>query len=183
MRTQFGNNNAYSTWSDNEWNWFRWGEWRNVTASERYRMRDFVRELGQFRAARIDRLNPKTYGEYQFAWKTAQNNDMSGENWSSQRHIMLHHYADSTTPELLILINMEAGTVDFTLPEGRNWGRLIDTQAYFDAPTNGDEMEGIFTNDPTLDPYESWNITLDDPETVGQSYGVQPFSIVVLEEQ
>ena len=28
IRTQYGNNNAYSTWADNEWNWFRWGEWR-----------------------------------------------------------------------------------------------------------------------------------------------------------
>ena len=26
MRTQYGNN-AYTTWADNEWNWFRWGEW------------------------------------------------------------------------------------------------------------------------------------------------------------
>ncbi len=27
MRSQYGNNNAYSTGADNEWNWFRWGEW------------------------------------------------------------------------------------------------------------------------------------------------------------
>ena len=29
MRTQYGNNNAYSDWADNEWNWFRWGEWQS----------------------------------------------------------------------------------------------------------------------------------------------------------
>ena len=44
LRTQYGNNNAYSTRADNEYNWFRWGEWRAY--DERWRMHDFVRELG-----------------------------------------------------------------------------------------------------------------------------------------
>ncbi|HND34614.1 MAG TPA: alpha-amylase family glycosyl hydrolase, partial [Myxococcota bacterium] len=43
MRTQYGNNNAYSTAADNEWNWFRWGEWQ--ARDERWRMYDFVRKI------------------------------------------------------------------------------------------------------------------------------------------
>ncbi|MCA9494008.1 MAG: glycosyl hydrolase, partial [Myxococcales bacterium] len=43
MRTQYGNNNAYSTWADNEWNWHRWGEWQSTYAWHRARMHDFVR--------------------------------------------------------------------------------------------------------------------------------------------
>jgi len=183
MRTQFGNNNAYSTWADNEWNWFRWGEWRNVTATHRYRMHDFVRKLSQFRRERIDRLNPKEYGKHVIGWKTAQNTDMTGENWGTQRHIMIHHYDEASSPELLILINMENVTIDFNLPEGRTWGRLIDTQAWFDTPTNSSEPEGSFSQDPTMDPFKSWNISLNNPYETEATYGVQPFSIVVLEAQ
>jgi glycogen operon protein len=182
MRTQFGNNNAYSTWADNEWNWFRWGEWRNVTATQRHRMYDFVHELIRFRSDRIERLNPTTYGAMPIGWKTANNTDMTTENWSSQRHLMIHHYAEAETPELLVLINMESGPVDFTLPEGRSWGRIIDTQAWFDTPTNGDEPEGTLSEDPTQDPYQSWNISLDAPLAVEGAYNAQSFSMVVLEE-
>ena len=73
--------------------------------------------------------------------------------------------------------------MDFTLPEGRDWARLVDTQSWFDSPNNSEEPEGVFTEDPTRDPYQSWNISLDNPAEVGASYGVQPFSIVILEEQ
>ena len=108
---------------------------------------------------------------------------MTGENWGTQRHMMIHHYDESSSPELLILINMENVTIDFQLPEGRTWGRLIDTQAWFDTPTNSSEPEGSFSQDPTMDPFKSWNISLNNPYETEAAYGVQPFSIVVLEEQ
>lgn len=183
MRTQFGNNNAYSTWADNEWNWFRWGEWRNVTAPHRHRMHDFVRDLIAFRADRIDRLNPGEYGAASISWKNASNAEMSGEEWGQNRHVMLHHYGESDTPELVTLFNFETGTVNFTLPEGREWARVVDTQSWFDTPADDGESDGLFTEDPTLDPYVSWNIQTEDPDAAGSSYDVQPFSIVIMEAQ
>ena len=47
MRTQHGNNNAYSTGADNPFNWFQWGTWQQN--SERLRMHDFVRDLIRLR--------------------------------------------------------------------------------------------------------------------------------------
>ena len=163
MRTQFGNNNAYSTWADNEWNWFRWGEWQNVTATQRHRMHDFVREIIRFRQSQKERLNPPSHDDPGPAWKNAANQDMSGDEWGSQRHLMVHHYAEASTGELLILINMENSTVNFTLPEGRNWHRIVDTQVWFDQPTNDSEPSGYLSEDPTRDPYRSWNIEMDNP--------------------
>jgi isoamylase len=177
MRTQFGNNNAYSTWADNEWNWFRWGEWRNSTARSRHRMHDFVRELIKLRRAHSAALSPSEYGGgAPLAWKTADNQDMSGESWSTQRHLMMHYYqsAQYTGPELAILINMEAGPVSYVLPEGRSWSRLLDTQAWFD------QSGGYFSEQPISDPYLSHNITLDHPEAITASYSVQPFTIVIM---
>ena len=180
MRTQFGNNNAYSTWADNEWNWFRWGEWRNITARDRYRMHDYVRELIRFRRSRADVLSPTAYGGgAPLAWKTAGNQDMAPTDWSTRRHMMMHYYKGEgfQGPELGILINMETSDVVFTLPEGRAWTRVIDTQAWFD------QSGGFFESNPTADPYLSHNITLDDPVEIGGSYTVKPFSIVVIEER
>ena len=190
IRTQFGNNNAYSDGSDNQWNWFRWGEWQSTYAWDRYRMHDFVRELTRFRRERTYALSPAEHGEHMpLAWKNAGNGDMGDDQWGSQRHLMLHYYRDGSAeyedkPELLILLNMERGQVDFTLPEGRTWARVIDTQAWFDKPgTIGDPDEGWFADNPSLDPYFSANITLDTPQAVeGSTYGVVGSSIVVLEE-
>jgi isoamylase len=185
MRTQMGNNNAYSTWADNEWNWFRWGEWQNTTAVERYRMHDFVRSLIDFRKRHLNQLGPMTYGGgAPFTWKTANNTDMSGDDWASKRHMMIHYYreGDHTDPELAILINMEAGSVDFVLPEGRRWGRVIDTQAWFDTGGGEGSEGGYFSEHPTADPYLSQNIATSAAVEVGARYGVMPFSIVVLEQ-
>ena len=86
MRTQYGNNNAYSTQSDNEFNWFRWGEWRAY--DDRLRMHDFVRELIHFRRDRVDALSPKEWGAgMPFAWKDAGNGETP--NWNG-KNIMIH---------------------------------------------------------------------------------------------
>ena len=183
MRTQFGNNNAYSTWADNEWNWFRWGEWRNVTATQRYRMHDFVRSLITFRREHKARLSPEEYDAPAPAWKGASNEDLSPEQWGSQRHMMVHHHAPASTGELVVLLNMETEPVTFTLPEDRTWYRVVDTQAWFDQPTDSSEPEGHLSEDPSRDPYRSWNIDLADPEQVGAQYEALPSSIVILEQR
>ena len=184
MRTQFGNNNAYSTWADNEWNWLRWGEWQNVTATQRYRMYNFVQELIRFRSSQKERLNPASHSATPPAFKDANNGELSGEQWGSQRHMMLHHYAEADTGELVILINMEPGPVDFTLPTGRSWHRVVDTQAWFDQPTDSSEPDGFLSEDRTRDPYRSWNITVDDADLIeSATYTASPFSMVILEER
>src|SRR5205814_1477077 len=47
MRTQLGNNNAYSTSADNSFNWYDWGSWEGKPANQR--MHDFVRKVIRFR--------------------------------------------------------------------------------------------------------------------------------------
>jgi len=189
MRTQYGNNNAYNIWADNEWNWFRWGEWQSTYAWHRHRMHDFVRNLARLRRERSYALSPSEYGAgMPFAWKNAGNGDMQPEQWGQQRHVGIHYYAGAgyeDKPELLILINLERGQVDFTLPEGRAWARLLDTQSWFDRPgTLTDPVEGWFAEHPTADPYFSQNIWLDSPELIeGSTYGVPANTIVILEEQ
>jgi glycogen operon protein len=172
MRTQLGNNNAYSTSADNPNNWFEWGKW--LPNAEKRRMHDFVRKLIAFRKAHAYAFAPSSYeeGASRFAWKDPGNNDMS--NWDS-RAIMLHYYDASAGPELAILINMDPGAeITFTLPEGRNWARILDTQLYFDSQESLDELgvpEGV-----------SGNISLDEPLSIPDaSYGVKSRTMVILE--
>ena len=164
MRTQYGNNNAYSTGADNEWNWFRWGEWR--ASDERTRMHDFVRQIIRFRREHAYAFARTEYGAgASFVWKNELNADKT--DWSD-RHVMIHYDDPAQGPELAILINMERGAVDFTLPPGVTWRRLADTQEYFE--------------DMAPDPLRSGNITLDEPvELTEPSYNVPASTIVVLE--
>lgn len=188
MRTQYGNNNAYSTWSDNEWNWFRWGEWTSENTNNlfRLRMHDFARDLIAFRKSHTYALSPKTWGGgMPLAWKD-ENNQESSSVWTG-RHVMIHYYDDGSweEPELAILINMEDESVTFELPSGRTWGRVVDTQSYYDLPGNMDESDydGYFNDNPDADPTQSANIWLDDPLAVSGSYTVPADTIVILEEQ
>jgi isoamylase len=186
IRTQYGNNNAYSTWADNEWNWFRWGEWRSTYAWHRHRMHDFVRDMTRLRREHSGALAPSEYGGgMPFSWKNESNEEMGDNDWSEDRHIAIHYYDDGNwgdEPELLVLINMERGPVDFTLPGGRSWGRIVDTQSYFDTPGTIDESGGYFDDEPTIDPYISANITLDDPAPIEDgAYQVPANTIVIFE--
>ena len=114
-------------------------------------------------------FGPKQYGESApFAWKSASNSE--DVNWGG-RHIMKHYYDREAGPELAILINMESYSVDFTLPEGRAWKRVLDTESYFDS-------EEYLTQEG-LDRSKAAGISSDGPD-VGASYGVTPHSIVVL---
>ena len=143
-------------------------------------MYDFTRELIRFRKAHADILSPTEYGQGRpLAWKTSSNADMSSEDWSTKRHMMMHYYRTEGAEgeELAILVNMETYDVSFTLPEGREWTRLIDTQSWFD------QSGGFFDENPTADPFLSHNITLDSPAEIGASYTVKPFTMVVIKER
>jgi glycogen operon protein len=171
MRTQLGNNNAYSTGADSEYNWFDWGVWQ--ANDERHRMHDFVRQVIRFRKDHGYAFAPADYGAAApFSWKSAGNAEPV---WGG-KSLMIHYYDKSRGPELAILINMENGNVDFTLPTGRAWTRLLDTQQYFDLPQT--------LSDQGLDVRTSANITLDSPMAIpGATYGVPSRSIVVLESK
>lgn len=188
MRTQYGNNNAYTTWSDNEWAWFRWGEWTSGNANNvyRHRMHDFVRDMITFRKAHSYALSPTTWGGgMPLVWKNELDAPADDLTWGS-RHMMMHYLDDGSwagNPELAILINLEQGPVSFTLPAGREWGLVVDTQAYYDRPGRFGEAPGWFDENPDADPFSSRNVRLDDPLPVSGSYEVQPRSIVILEQQ
>lgn len=157
MRTQLGNNNAYSTQADNEFNWLQWGNYR--AKDEAHRMHDFVRDIIAFRKAHDYAFVPTSYEDAApFAWKSASNGDQP--DWNS-RHLMKHYYDDGSGalegPEILLLINMERGPVEFTLPSGRSWNRVIDTQAYFDQAEYLADVDDV---------RESHNIRLSDPEPI-----------------
>jgi glycogen operon protein len=167
MRTQLGNNNAYSTNADNPFNWFDWGIWQ--PAAERTRMHDFVRKLIAFRRANLHAFGPSEYGGgAPLSWRSAANTEEVG--WSG-KHVMQHYYDSSVGTEIVVLLNMEAGPVTFTLPAGPTWKRIVDTQSEFDS------AEYLSGQGAPTD--QSSNIDLDGP-TVGGSYEVQSRSIVIL---
>jgi glycogen operon protein len=152
-RTQFGNNNAYSSGADNVANWFAWGEWQ--ADPDRVGLQKFVRGLIALRKEFKALVAPTEYrGGY--AWRTPANTDMQAEDWSHKELAM--HYFEGR--QLLLCINMNAHAVSFTLPPGPAWLRRLDTQGYFEQAGN------LFAADP-----------------VGESYEVAPYSVVVLADE
>jgi glycogen operon protein len=172
MRTQLGNNNAYSTRADNSFNWMDWGTWQ--AQDPRHRMHDFVKQVIAFRKSHQYAFAPLEYGQgAPFSWKNAQNNPADGATWGG-KNIMMHFYDPTRGPELAILINGEANDVTFTLPQGRSWKRVIDTQSYFDLPETL-----VMQNKPLR---ASNNIWLSAPEPVtSPDYTAKPRTVTVLE--
>jgi glycogen operon protein len=183
MRTQYGNNNAYSTWADNEWNWFRWGEWTSGNANNvfRHRMHDFVRGLVRFRLDHTAALSPARYGGgMPMSWKDPSGADAHDGTWAG-RAIAQHYVDDGSFGEgsLFVAINGDSGPRSFTLPAG-SWSLVIDTQAWYDLPGTAGEPTGWFDIAPEADPFASANLFLDAPLAVGgSSYELAPRSIAV----
>ncbi len=166
LRTQLGNNNAYSDGADNPYNWYQWGTYQ--ASNERRRMHDFVRALIRLRKRYAWALAPDTW-QTPPTWLDAGGG--SNPAWGS-RHIALRYDHPSGAESLLILINMELGPVDFTLPPGK-WVRLMDTQQWFD--------DTPFFQQSGADPTRTANVTLEHPEPIsGPTYGVPTRTIVVL---
>ncbi len=181
MRTQYGNNNAYSTWSDNEWNWFRWGEWQSTTRNFRTRMHDFVRKSIQMRKDHEYAFAPLEHGSgMPFDWKSPTN---GAANWDS-RELMIHYYDDGNweQPELAVLINMTPNSIDFTLPQGRTWLRIMDTQSHYDLDGQNGEPEGHF-NATGENPRQTANVSLEGSGPLNSTYALPGFSIAILKEQ
>ena len=177
MRTQYGNNNAYSLQADNAANWFRWGEWQNSSAAKRFRMHDFVRQSIAFRKQHSAAFAPKEYGGGMgLDW--LNENAQTKTDWSD-RHLAMHYpdgEADGAAP-VLVLINGEGYDIDFRLPTG-SWARVIDTNSWWDS------SDGYFASGEGADADRdtSANAMVDEPIALSDnSYTVAANSIVVLE--
>jgi glycogen operon protein len=178
MRTQLGNNNAYSTQADNPFNWYQWGNY--LQTDYRNRMFDFTRNMIRVRKENLHAFAPQTYDAINITWRSASGDQ--NVNWDGKS--LMVHYNDPAGPspvdgpELLVLINMERYPTEFSLPGGRSWYRLVDTQRWydFDDPNNGDD----FFDQTGADKRMSHNAWLDAPEDIGGSYQVQDSSIVIL---
>ncbi len=171
MRTQLGNNNTYTPEADNSYSWHDWGLWQGQ--DDRWRLQDFVKKSLQFRREHSATLAPLEYGTFKDEfWRNADNTQKTGSGWDV-RTLMIHYSDRTKGPELAVLINMEGGDVTFTLPPGKTWKRLIDTQMYFDSPA--------YLNEKKLPLRSSANATLDKPETMPASYSVKSRSIVIME--
>ena len=156
MRTQLGNNNAYTTGADNPFSWYDWGTW--TASAERTRMHDFVEQLIRLRKEHSYAFAPDDYAtEYVPQWLSETG---GAPNWDS-KHIAQSYADASKGPRLYVLINMETDTKTFQLPAGITWNRLLDTQSYFEGDA---QTSGNFT-----------------PTVVTGSYGAVGHSIVVLQ--
>lgn len=171
MRTQYGNNNAYSDSADNEYNWFRWGDW--LSDESAVRMHDFVRSAIQIRKQFKEFLAPMTYG-VEPVWSGPDGS--IGDSFWGGKSLAMYYKATEQTPALFILINMEtyAEKSFSNFPEKGDWKLLMDTQQYFDS---GD----YFSGQPDLNRRESQNVWLDGSRIVSDGkYQLKPRTIVVL---
>jgi len=170
LRTQLGNNDAYSTLADNPWNWFDWGVWQ--THDEAFRMKDFVAQLNHFRTANIGQVSAASFEDAAPIDYKSEKNDLN-PNWDG-RHMMLHYRDASHGAPLVVLFNLEAAKVTFTLPGGTTWRRVVDTQGYFDTQA--------YLTTASLPTRLSANASMDAPVVIaGTTYEVADHSIVILQ--
>jgi hypothetical protein len=136
-------------------------------------MRDFVRDMIAVRKAHEYAFAPGGYGAgAPFAWKNPGNGDMAGADWDG-RAMMQHYYDVSFGPELLVIYNFVRTDVAFTLPAGRTWRRVLDTQLYFD--------DTAYLEANSLPLQETANIDLAGELDVGAGpYVAKGTSIVIL---
>ena len=176
LRTQYGNDNAYSEGADNEFNWFRWGEWENPSRYYGHRMHDFVEKLIQFRKAHSQVFAPLEYGTT--AEWLGTDGTAGSANWDG-RDIMMYY---GSPTEIAVIFNMNAAQdVNYSLPSAGQWRVVVDTQAYYDTPGDSNESGGYFTGATGDEQYVSANIDLDDGiSMVSGSYTAVGQSIVVL---
>ncbi len=170
MRTQFGNNNAYSDSSNNEFNWFRWSDW--LSTPENVRMHDFVRDMIKLRKTYKEFLSPSEYGAPSPKWWWADGcGDTVNGCWDSKA-VAIYYEATETTPKpLYIMINLEGdGDRTFYLPDGE-WTILADTQKWYD---NTEYLAG-----EGIDKKQTHNIWLDGSNTTSGTYAVKSRSIVI----
>lgn len=155
MRTQYGNNDAFSNASDNEWNWFRWEEWGK--SAERVRMHDYVRDLIKIRKQYQMYLAPTDYNSPIQWW--FPKDVLANDGWKGKA-VGMYYPGTNNAKSLYILFNMESVDKTFAVPEGE-YEVLLDTQSYFEQETGR-------------------NTWFDGSRKTSQEYTVKSRSIVVM---
>ena len=143
-------------------------------------MHDFVRQSIQLRKDHEYAFAPLEHGGgMPFDWKSPSNGTI---DWDS-RQMMIHYYNDGNwnEPELAVLINLTPDNIDFTLPQGRTWTRILDTQSYYDLDGQNGDPEGYF-NSSDANPRQTANVSLEGNGPLGSTYGLPGFSIAIIEE-
>lgn len=173
MRTQYGNNNAYTNSADNEFNWFRWGDW--LSNDNAVRMHDFVRSIIKIRKQYLEFLAPKLYAN-EPEW-IGPDGVMGDAIWQNKA-VGMYYKSIKTDRELFIAINMEAyEKKSFSyLPAGtKPWKKLLDTQSYYDK-------DEYFQANPSANRKTSQNVFNNgEGEPLPDStYTLEPRTIVVL---
>lgn len=160
LRTQFGNNDAYSDSANNEWNWFRWGDWTASTNPANLRMHDFVRDLIALRKKFKTFLSPSEFDSTGIQWWGPNGCGDESCYWSGKA-IAQYYPAKDDTSSLFIMFNMYEDSRTFTLPEEGDWNVLLDTQSYFESS----ELKNVWT---------------EGERTTSSSYEVSGRSIVIM---
>ncbi len=106
-------------------------------------------------------LNQKNYTSVEYTY--------SSPSKYATSDVMIHidGSAVSGGSDYLLCMNMTGGEVQFTLPtaaSGKSWVRIVDTQSYFESELN------------------CWNDETADSVEISGSYGVAPWSVVILKE-
>ena len=121
-RSQNGNNNAYC--QDNETSWFDWS-----AVDEHAELRRFVRELIRLRRSLImfqDNRGVSLYellGTADISWHGVE---LDEPDWNDHSHsIALEVRGPSGT--FFVILNAWKEPLDFELPQGQAWRRLLDT--------------------------------------------------------
>ncbi|MGI5829549.1 MAG: glycogen debranching protein [Bradymonadia bacterium] len=171
MRTQYGNNNAYSDSADNEFNWFRWGDW--APDNERQRMYDFVKNAISLRKELAPRFSPESYEDID--WRGSDGNP---PDWGS-RHIMMYWPPKEGLAAVALCINMEGDpnrVVSFQLPEvPGGWQVAVDTQLHYDS---GEVIDAVENKKISRNIYPQGEAALEE-----NRYGLKSRTIVLLKQK
>ena len=109
-----------------------------------------------------------------WSWKATNNANPDAMAWEG-RVMGIHYYDKSKGPELYIMINLYKDSQTWTLPDGgEGWKIIVDTQAYFE---DKDREENDIADG------ESGNINTEGYNFSGSTYGINGFSIVILEKK
>ncbi|MCS6983500.1 MAG: alpha-amylase family glycosyl hydrolase [Leptospiraceae bacterium] len=183
MRTQYGNNNAYTAGADNQYNWFRWGVW--LADPVAYRMYDFTKKIIAFRKDNLWAFGKTSYHNMQLYWNdivspSCNSNTAGALAWGGTDKVIALCYANPPAGKKLIYIVFNLGTThkNAQLPPG-NWRVLVDTQEYFEG-FNG-QLSGNWCpnyNEPGFNPSSPKCLN-----TVTGNYGVPPRTIVIFQAE
>ncbi|MFZ5630996.1 MAG: alpha-amylase family glycosyl hydrolase [Spirochaetota bacterium] len=188
MRTQFGNNNAYTTGSDNQYNWYRWGVW--LADPYAYRMYDFTRKLIRFRKDNLWAFAKTNYPNMSdLSWhdigaspNNCDSSPATGTTWGGSDKVISLCYKNPPTGKTEIFVVFNLGGVNthtINLPTG-TWNVVMNTEYYFEgfhANLSGNYCAN--TSEATFNP----SAPKCNATTVSGTYSLPPRTVLILQKQ